>query len=94
MQRYFSSRPLSSQLAAWTSKQSEPIESRDALLARFEATKMKFTDSEIPAPEFWGGFKVEPQNIEFWQGGEHRLHDRFAFSRNESEGWSIQRLMP
>ena len=94
VQRYFSSRPLSSQLAAWTSKQSEPIESRDALLARFEATKMKFTDNEIPAPEFWGGFKVEPQNIEFWQGGEHRLHDRFAFSRNESEGWSIQRLMP
>ncbi|GAC24979.1 pyridoxamine 5'-phosphate oxidase [Paraglaciecola mesophila] len=94
VQHYFSSRPLSSQLAAWTSKQSQSIESRDALLSRFEDTKTKFSGKEIPAPEFWGGFKIIPQEIEFWQGGEHRLHDRFLFSRENSSHWSIQRLMP
>lgn len=94
VQKYFSSRPISSQLAAWTSKQSQPIDSREALLARFEETKNTFSNKDIPAPEFWGGFKVAPQEIEFWQGGDHRLHDRFVFSRENSADWSVQRLMP
>ncbi|MFQ3237574.1 MAG: pyridoxamine 5'-phosphate oxidase [Paraglaciecola sp.] len=93
---YFATRPRLSQLAAWTSKQSEPIASREALLARFEKIKHKFQDDVIPVPEFWGGYRVLPQEIEFWQGGDHRLHDRFVFSRESEEDkcWTIQRLMP
>ncbi|GAC33551.1 pyridoxamine 5'-phosphate oxidase [Paraglaciecola polaris] len=94
VQRYFSSRPLSSQLAAWTSKQSQPVANRAALLTRFEATKAQFLEQEIPAPKFWGGYKVIPQEIEFWQGGDHRLHDRFVFSRKNAQDWAIERLMP
>jgi pyridoxamine 5'-phosphate oxidase len=93
---YFATRPRLSQLAAWTSKQSEPIASREALLARFEKIKQKFQDDVIPVPEFWGGYRVFPREIEFWQGGDHRLHDRFVFSRQSEQDtdWTVQRLMP
>jgi pyridoxamine 5'-phosphate oxidase len=93
---YFATRPRLSQLAAWTSKQSKPIASREALLGRFEKIKQKFQDDVIPVPEFWGGYRVFPHEIEFWQGGDYRLHDRFVFSRQseQDKDWAIQRLMP
>ncbi|MFQ3345932.1 MAG: pyridoxamine 5'-phosphate oxidase [Porticoccaceae bacterium] len=90
---YFRSRPTSSQLAAWASKQSSPIASREALEAQFEAVQQRFGCGEIPLPEFWGGYRVVPSEFEFWQGGENRLHDRFSFQRN-GDSWNISRLSP
>ena len=90
---YFYSRPLSSQLAAWASQQSSPIESRAALEAQFEAVKQKFSSGNITVPDFWSGFRVVPEEFEFWQGGENRLHDRFCFQRQEHQ-WNISRLSP
>jgi len=90
---YFYSRPLSSQLAAWASQQSSPIESRAALEAQFEAVKQKFSSGNITVPDFWSGFRVVPEEFEFWQGGENRLHDRFSFQRQEHQ-WNISRLSP
>lgn len=91
--KYFRSRPKDSQLAAWASKQSRPINSRQALETQFERVKEKFSNGEIPLPDFWGGYLVVPQEIEFWQGGENRLHDRFCFKR-ENDQWDIARLSP
>ena len=91
--KYFLSRPKASQLAAWASKQSSRINSRQALETQFEQVKTKFAQGEIPLPDFWGGFRVVPEEIEFWQGGEHRLHDRFQFKLNEG-AWDISRLSP
>ncbi|MDA9091642.1 pyridoxamine 5'-phosphate oxidase [Porticoccaceae bacterium] len=91
--KYFLSRPKGSQLAAWASKQSSRVNSRQALETQFEQVKAKFSKGEIPLPDFWGGFRVIPEEIEFWQGGESRLHDRFSFQRN-GDGWDIARLSP
>jgi len=91
--KYFLSRPKGSQLAAWASKQSSRINSRQALETQFEQVKEKFSKGEIPLPDFWGGFRVIPEEIEFWQGGESRLHDRFSFQRN-GDDWDIARLSP
>jgi pyridoxamine 5'-phosphate oxidase len=90
---YFYSRPLSSQLAAWASQQSSPIASRSVLEAQFEAVKRQFSSGNITVPEFWSGFRVVPEEFEFWQGGENRLHDRFSFQRREHD-WGISRLSP
>ncbi|WP_372807684.1 pyridoxamine 5'-phosphate oxidase [Pontiella sp.] len=90
---YFSSRPQESQLAAWASAQSRPISSRQMLMKQFYAMKEKFKEGKIPLPDFWGGYRVTPTVIEFWQGGAHRLHDRFQYTRTD-EGWSIERLAP
>lgn len=92
--QYFLSRPKESQLAAWASQQSKPISTRQLLLAQFDKMKQKFADGQIPLPDFWGGYQVEPHEIEFWQGGEHRLHDRFVYTRQPDNSWSIERLMP
>ena len=94
--KYFLSRPKGSQLAAWASKQSSRINSRQALETQFAQIKEKFAEGEIPLPDFWGGFRVVPEEIEFWQGGEMRLHDRFSYSRSEddSSSWDIARLSP
>ena len=92
--RYFVSRPKSSQLAAWASQQSRPIASRQLLLEKFNQIKEKFSQGEIPLPDFWGGYRVVPHEIEFWQGGEHRLHDRFLYSKDASNNWQNERLMP
>ncbi len=93
--RYFTSRPRESQLAAWTSRQSESIASREALEAELAATKERFGAGSIPLPPFWGGYRVKPASIEFWQGGSARLHDRFEYTRQGPEGvWNIQRLAP
>lgn len=93
---YFVSRPKESQLAAWASKQSHPISSRKMLMETFERMKHKFSQGEMPTPDFWGGFRVNPSKVEFWQGGEFRLHDRIMYSRNKSDSsvWDIQRLAP
>ncbi len=92
--KYFLSRPRDSQLAAWASHQSRPIGSRALLMQQFEAMKNKFGRGEIPLPDFWGGFRVKPHEIEFWQGGAHRLHDRFQYRLQADGGWSLQRLEP
>ncbi|MDG1079268.1 MAG: pyridoxamine 5'-phosphate oxidase [Porticoccaceae bacterium] len=94
--KYFLSRPKGSQLAAWASKQSSRINSRQALETQFAQIKEKFAEGEIPLPDFWGGFRVVAEEIEFWQGGEMRLHDRFSYLRSEdgSDSWEIGRLSP
>ena len=90
---YFQSRPRASQIGAWTSHQSRPVESRDALEATFTAIEKRFADQPVPTPEFWGGYRVKPTNIEFWQGRASRLHDRFVY-RLEQGRWHIERLQP
>jgi pyridoxamine 5'-phosphate oxidase len=92
--KYFLSRPKESQLAAWASEQSRPVSTRQALLQKFAEIKHKFEHGEVPLPSFWGGFLVRPHKIEFWQGGEHRLHDRFMYSKLDDNSWSIDRLCP
>ena len=91
--KYFASRPKDSQLGAWASQQSATISSRSLLVSQFESMKNKFSKGEVPLPDFWGGYRVIPQSIEFWQGRESRLHDRFIYQRSET-GWSINRLYP
>lgn len=92
--KYFLSRPKESQLAAWASEQSRPVSTRQALLQKFAEIKHKFEHGEVPLPSFWGGFLVRPHKIEFWQGGEHRLHDRFMYSKSADGSWGIERLCP
>lgn len=91
--RYFMSRPKDSQVAAWVSSQSHPLSSRQMLMQKFHEMKTKFAEGKIPLPSFWGGFRVVPSAIEFWQGRENRLHDRFLYTA-EAEGWKIERLAP
>ncbi len=91
---YFASRPFESQLSAWASRQSERINSRQFLLMQFDAMKKKFSDGQVPLPDFWGGIRVVPNHLEFWQGSVSRLHDRFEYSQNEAGGWDISRLSP
>lgn len=91
---YFQSRPRESQLAAWASPQSRVLSSRDVMTQQLEALDKKFADSPIPLPEFWGGFRVRPSQIEFWQGGAHRLHDRFLYTLQAGGHWQIERLAP
>ena len=90
---YFASRPKDSQLGAWASQQSVTISSRSLLISQFESMKNKFSKGEVPLPDFWGGYRVIPDSIEFWQGRESRLHDRFIYQRSVN-GWSISRLSP
>jgi pyridoxamine 5'-phosphate oxidase len=91
--RYFATRPRGSQIGAWVSSQSSVVSTRSLLEAKFEELKQKFRDKEIPLPSFWGGYRVTPRDIEFWQGRDNRLHDRFLYSR-QRDGWQIDRLAP
>ena len=90
---YFLSRPFLSQLGAWVSDQSSVISSRQILTAKFEELKNRFASGEVPKPEGWGGFRVIPKTMEFWQGGASRLHDRFLYTHSDM-GWKIERLAP
>ncbi|MGR5220579.1 pyridoxamine 5'-phosphate oxidase [Vibrio parahaemolyticus] len=92
--KYFTSRPKESQLAAIASKQSSRISTRGVLEGKFLELKQKFAKGEIPVPSFWGGYRIRPETIEFWQGGEHRLHDRFLFSKDGQGHWEAERLAP
>jgi pyridoxamine 5'-phosphate oxidase len=91
--KYFASRPRESQIGAWVSNQSEVITSRKFLMLKLHEIGERFQKGEIPLPSFWGGFRVKPERIEFWQGGPARLHDRFMYQRLESN-WKIDRLSP
>lgn len=91
---YFMTRPRESQLGAWASDQSRPIDSREALEKRFKEMELRFKDVEsIPMPEYWGGYAIAPQSMEFWQGRIGRLHDRIVFEK-DGDAWNIMRLNP
>jgi len=90
---YFSSRSRDARIGAWASPQSQPIADRGTLDARVMEAGERFAGDDIPRPEFWGGFLVRPERIEFWQGQAARLHDRFVYTR-AGDGWEIQRLAP
>ena len=92
--KYFLKRPRDSQLAAWASQQSSVISSRQVLEMEWEHLKAKFSSGKVPLPSFWGGYRVRPETIEFWQGGARRLHDRFQYSRQPDETWVIEHLAP
>jgi len=92
--RYFVTRPRGSQLGAWVSQQSSVISSRSLLMAKLDEIRQRFAGGDISLPEFWGGFRVEPSSIEFWQGQPDRLHDRFKYTRSAENGWEINRLAP
>jgi pyridoxamine 5'-phosphate oxidase len=92
--RYFASRPRDSQLGAWISQQSSVLSSRQLLMMELDKIKTKFLKGEIPLPDFWGGYRVRPATIEFWQGQTSRLHDRFLYTRQEDANWEIERLAP
>lgn len=91
--KYFATRPRGSQLGAWSSQQSQPVATRALLQQAFDSMRTKFAEGEIPLPDFWGGYRIRPRVIEFWQGRENRMHDRFEF-RREGEQWAIRRLSP
>jgi pyridoxamine 5'-phosphate oxidase len=90
---YFRTRPRGSQLGAWASEQSSVISSREVLEKRLAELEAEYTDREVPRPEFWGGFRVLPTEIEFWQGRANRLHDRLLYRREENR-WVMERLAP
>jgi pyridoxamine 5'-phosphate oxidase len=92
--RYFLTRPRGSQLGAWVSEQSSIISSRQLLMSKLEEVKKRFADGDISLPEFWGGYRVNPLAIEFWQGQPDRLHDRFEYTRQKDDSWVINRLAP
>jgi len=91
---YYASRPRGSRLGAWASEQSRPVESRDVLEARLRALEREYEGRDIPRPPFWGGYSLEPEAVEFWQGRENRLHDRLVYRRTDAGGWEVQRLQP
>lgn len=92
---YFNSRPRESRLAAWASQQSDVVTNRAALDAELDAVRLRFgTHGEVPVPPFWGGYRVQPNHVEFWQGRANRMHDRFEYTREPNGSWTIERLSP
>jgi pyridoxamine 5'-phosphate oxidase len=92
--RYFHGRPAGSRIGAWASPQSRVIAGRDALEALYAEVESRYPDGAIPRPAHWGGYRVIPDSIEFWQGRPNRLHDRLLYSRRSDVGWRIERLAP
>lgn len=90
---YFASRPRGSQLGAWASPQSEVVPSRAVLDELYHATERRFADADVPAPPNWGGYRIVPDAVEFWQGRPDRLHDRLRF-RRDGDAWVLERLAP
>lgn len=97
VEAYFRSRPRGAQLGAWASAQSRPVASRAELAAAYAAVQERFgaedTDGEVPVPPDWGGYRVTPDVVEFWQGRPGRMHDRLVY-RRDGEGWRVERLAP
>ena len=93
-ERYFHSRPAGSQLGAWASRQSEVLDARRVLDARMAQMTERFAGKAIPLPPHWGGYRLKPDQIEFWQGRSDRLHDRFRYTLQPDGTWSIDRLSP
>jgi len=93
VESYFHSRPVESQIGAWVSQQSAVIADRAVLEDQYHALKQQYASTPVPLPEFWGGYRVRFDSVEFWQGGEHRLHDRFLYQQT-GEQWNIDRLAP
>jgi pyridoxamine 5'-phosphate oxidase len=93
-QTYFDKRPLKSRLSAIISPQSSPVSSRTQLEQRLEEVSRQYSDGNPPVPEFWGGYRVFPERMEFWQGRENRLHDRFLYTLTLEGSWRIERLGP
>lgn len=91
---YFHSRPRAAQLGAWASQQSKVLESREVLEERLQHVTKEFADQDVPLPDFWGGYRICPHRFEFWQGREHRLHDRIVYMRHAQANWEITRLSP
>ncbi|WP_154224467.1 pyridoxamine 5'-phosphate oxidase [Marinicella rhabdoformis] len=92
--KYFTSRPRGSQLGAWISEQSQVISNRSVLKTLLNQVKEKFKEGEIPLPDAWGGYRIKPQQYEFWQGRASRLHDRFRFKKAGEGDWQVERLAP
>ncbi len=92
--KYFLTRPRESQLGAWVSHQSKAISARKLMLMKLAELKNKFAHGEVPLPDFWGGYRIVPTQMEFWQGGAGRVHDRFMYSLQADGSWSLHRLQP
>ena len=90
---YFRTRPRGSQLGAWASQQSAALENRETMERQYREHETKFQGSDVPLPPFWGGYRLVPQQIEFWQGRLNRLHDRLRYTR-DGDGWTVTRLYP
>lgn len=91
---YFGSRPWANRIGAWASHQSQTIMNREGLDRRTEHLMIQYKDKDVPLPAYWGGFRVSPERIEFWQSRPSRLHDRFLYTRLPENGWQIDRLSP
>ena len=90
---YFATRPREARIGAWASLQSRPVSSREELEAAYEAIQARFPGDDVPLPPHWGGYRLVPDSFEFWKGRQHRLHDRFLYTRSEA-GWRLERLWP
>lgn len=93
-EEYFRSRPLGSRIGAWASRQSRVIAGRGHLEDRFRELQQTYAEGEVPRPEHWGGFRILPENLEFWQGRPSRLHDRLRYRKDAGGAWTIERLSP